>query len=81
MAFLTMIVTGQFLLAFRAAELRPAGMIDLNSDLLILCVELHVTYRPRGSQAKDVLVQFFVLHLGVPFPENSTITHSNPGWT
>jgi hypothetical protein len=28
-----------------------------------------------------VLVEFFVLHLGGPFPSNSTISHSKAGCT
>jgi hypothetical protein len=62
---------------FQAAEFRTAWMIDLDSDLLILRIEVHVTNRPRGRQAKNVLVEFFVLHLGGPLPSNSTITHTS----
>jgi hypothetical protein len=76
-----MIVTREILLAFRAAESCPPRMIDLDSDLLILRIEFDVTDRPWRGQAKNVPVEFFVLHWGVPFPEDSTITHSKPGWT
>ena len=37
----------------------------------------HVTNRPRGRQAKNVLVEFFVLDLRGPFPSNSTISALN----
>ena len=39
-------------------------MIDLDSDLLILRIEVHVTHLPRGRQAMNVLVELLVLHLG-----------------
>ena len=37
-------------------------MIDLDSDIMILYVEFDVTDRPWRGQAKNVLVQFYVLH-------------------
>jgi hypothetical protein len=64
LAFLPMIVTREILLAFRAAESCPTRMIDLDLDLLILHVEFDVTDRPWRGQAKDVLVEIFVLHWG-----------------
>jgi hypothetical protein len=62
-----MIVTREILLAFRAAESCPPRMINLDSDLLILHVEFDVTDRPWRGHAKNVLVEFFVLHWGA-FP-------------
>ena len=44
-------------------------MIHLDSDLLILCVEFDVTDRPWRGQAKNVLVEFFVLHWGFLSPK------------
>lgn len=76
-----MIVARSFLCAFQAAESRTALIIDLDSDLLILRIEVHVMNRPRGRQAKNVLVEYFVLHLGCLVPSNSTITRTKPGWT
>jgi hypothetical protein len=39
-------------------------MIDLDSDLLILCSEFHVTDCSWKGKAKNVLGEFIVFHLG-----------------
>jgi hypothetical protein len=69
----------QFLRAFRATASRPAVMIDLDADLLIFRFEHDFTHSPRRSQAKNLLVWFFVLYLGTRLPEDSVFTHSGPG--
>jgi hypothetical protein len=48
---------------------------------LILRFEVHVTNRPRGRQAKNVLIEIFVLQFGGPSPSNSSISHSKDGRT
>jgi hypothetical protein len=58
--------------SFHFSVMKSAGKAEL---------VFHVTYSPRGRQAKNVLVEFFVLHLGGPFPSNSTISHSKAGWS
>jgi hypothetical protein len=40
-----------------------------------------LTYRPWRGQAQGCAGRILCLASGVPFPEDSTITHSNPGWT
>jgi len=55
-------------------------MIDLDSDLLILHIEFDITDRPWRGQARNMLVEFFGLAFGAPFPKVPTITHSKPGW-
>ena len=57
-----MVAAWDLLAAVWAAERGSSRVIDLNSDLLGGCVELHVGDLPSGAQAEDVLVEFFVLH-------------------
>ena len=78
LALFPMIVTREILLAFRAAESRPTRMINLDSDRLILCVQFDVTDRPWRGQAKNVLVEFFVLHWGFLSPKILPLPIQNP---
>lgn len=78
LALLPMIATREILLAFRAAESCPPRMIDLDSDFLILHVEFGVTDRPWRGQAKNVLVEFFVLNWGFLSPKILPLPTQNP---
>ena len=81
LALFSKVVPWELMATVWAAELGCSWMIDLNSELLSGCVELHVGDLPWSAQAEDVLVELFVLHCVVPFPEDSTITHRKHGWT
>ena len=65
-------------MAFTAAESCPPSMNDLDSDLLVILIELDVTDRPWRGHAKNVLVYFFVLYLGVLFPTIQSLPTQNP---
>ncbi len=75
LAFFSRVVAWELLATVWAAELGSSWVSDLSSDLLGGCVELHVGDLPWSARAENVLVEFFVLHRGVAFPEDSTTTH------
>ena len=68
LAFLTVVVTGELLLAIRATKLRSSRMFHPDPDLLRFHVKFHLRHAPRRLEAKNMLVEFFVLHLRGSFP-------------
>jgi len=78
LAFLTVVVTGELLLAIRATKLRSSKMFHPDTDLLRFDVKFHLRNAPRRMEAENMLVEFFVLLLRGPFPFDSTITHTKP---
>jgi hypothetical protein len=63
-------------------------MIDLDSDLLILHDEFHVTGRSWRGKARNVLVEFYALHWGflspttLPLPTQKTrMDRKNAGFS